>query len=60
MAGFQSKIEIHQSNPKIWRRIIILYGYTFYKFHLAIQGAFGCYAVIGVSLPPTTRIKTMT
>jgi len=41
MTGFQFKIEIHQSNPKIWRRIIIPYDYTFYKFHLAIQGAFG-------------------
>jgi hypothetical protein len=41
MPGFQFKIEIHQSNPKIWRRIIVPSEYTFYKFHLAIQGAFG-------------------
>jgi len=41
MPGLQFKIEIHKSNPKIWRRVIIPYEYTFYKFHLAIQGAFG-------------------
>ena len=41
MPGFQFKIEIEESNPKIWRRIIVPYEYTFYKLHLAIQGAFG-------------------
>lgn len=41
MSGFQFKIEIQGSNPKIWRRIIVPYEYTFYRFHLAIQGAFG-------------------
>ncbi|MBM3416797.1 MAG: plasmid pRiA4b ORF-3 family protein [Bacteroidetes bacterium] len=41
MHGIQFKIEIENSSPKIWRRIVVPYEYTFYKFHLAIQGAFG-------------------
>ena len=41
MPGLQFKIEIHGSKPKIWRRIIVPSDYSFYKFHLAIQGAFG-------------------
>ncbi len=41
MPGLQFKIEIEGSNPKIWRRIVVPFDFTFYKFHLAIQGAFG-------------------
>ena len=41
MAGLQFYIELSESDPKVWRRIIVPFEYTFYKFHLAIQGAFG-------------------
>lgn len=41
MPGLQFKIELNQSEPRVWRRIVVPYNYTFYKFHLAIQGAFG-------------------
>ncbi|HEY0297955.1 MAG TPA: plasmid pRiA4b ORF-3 family protein [Arachidicoccus sp.] len=38
---FQFKITLEESMPAIWRRILIPDTYTFYRFHLAIQGAFG-------------------
>ncbi len=41
MPGFQFHIELSGSNPRVWRRIVVPYEYSFYKFHLAIQGAFG-------------------
>lgn len=41
MPGLQFNIELIDSNPNVWRRIVVPYEYTFYKFHLAIQGAFG-------------------
>lgn len=41
MPSLQFCIELLESNPKVWRRIVVPYEYTFYKFHLAIQGAFG-------------------
>jgi hypothetical protein len=41
MLGLQFCIELKGSEPKVWRRIVVPHDYTFYKFHLAIQGAFG-------------------
>lgn len=41
MLGLQFYIELKDSDPKVWRQIVVPYDYTFYKFHLAIQGAFG-------------------
>lgn len=41
MPGLQFYIELSDSNPRVWRRIVVPYEYSFYKFHLAIQGAFG-------------------
>lgn len=34
-------IELEDSKPLVWRRIIVPSNYSFYKFHMAIQGAFG-------------------
>ena len=34
-------IELQQTNPLVWRRLLIAPGYTLYQLHLAIQGAFG-------------------
>lgn len=41
MAGIQFYIELIDSEPKIWRRILVPDNYTFYKLHMAVQGAFG-------------------
>ncbi|NCU04866.1 MAG: plasmid pRiA4b ORF-3 family protein [Chitinophagaceae bacterium] len=41
MVGLQFYIELIDSRPYVWRRIVVPHDYTFYKFHLAIQGAFG-------------------
>lgn len=41
MPALQFYIELKDSNPKVWRRIVVPFEYTFYKFHLAIQGAMG-------------------
>lgn len=34
-------IELGESNPLVWRRIVVPVNYTLYQLHLAIQGAFG-------------------
>ena len=41
MPGLQFYIELIDSDPKIFRRVVVPFEYTFHKFHLAIQGAFG-------------------
>ncbi len=41
MPGLQFYIELIDSNPHVWRRIVVPYEYTFYKLHLVIQGALG-------------------
>lgn len=38
---FQFKITLNDSNPKIWRRIQVPTGYTFFDLHVAIQDAMG-------------------
>src|SRR5688572_21683756 len=37
----QFYIELQESKPLVWRRIIVPADYTFYQLHMAIQGAFG-------------------
>lgn len=34
-------IELKESKPVVWRRIVVPADYTFYQLHMAIQGAFG-------------------
>ena len=34
-------IELEDTNPLVWRRLVIVPSYTMYQLHLAIQGAFG-------------------
>jgi hypothetical protein len=34
-------IELEESNPLVWRRIVVPADYTLYKLHMALQGAFG-------------------
>ena len=38
---FQFYIELQDSDPLVWRRIIVPADYTLYKLHMAIQGSFG-------------------
>lgn len=38
---FQFKVTLNGSVPKIWRRIQVLAGYTFFDLHVAIQDAMG-------------------
>ena len=38
---FQFKITLAESQPEVWRKIIVPADYDFYQFHMAIQGAFG-------------------
>src|SRR5688500_13855799 len=38
---YQFYIELEESNPLVWRRIVVPASYTFYQLHKAIQGAFG-------------------
>lgn len=38
---YQFYIEMQESNPLIWRRIVVPADYTLYQLHMAIQGAFG-------------------
>jgi hypothetical protein len=38
---YQFYIELHQSDPLVWRSIVVPADYTFYELHMAIQGAFG-------------------
>lgn len=38
---YQFYIELQESDPLVWRRIIVPADYTFYQLHKAIQGAFG-------------------
>lgn len=40
-AGLQFYVEIIESDPKVWRRMIVPYEFSFFKLHLTIQGAFG-------------------
>ncbi len=37
----QFKITLNQSSPKVWRRIVVPAGYTFFALHCAIQDAMG-------------------
>lgn len=39
--SLQFYIELQNSEPLIWRRIVLPLNYSFYKLHMAIQGAFG-------------------
>src|SRR5882724_1679106 len=34
-------IELEESNPLVWRRIVVPERYTLYQLHMALQGAFG-------------------
>ena len=34
-------IKLEESDPLVWRRIVVPANYTFYQLHMAIQGAFG-------------------
>lgn len=34
-------IELEESDPLVWRRIVVPAEYTLYKFHMALQSAFG-------------------
>jgi hypothetical protein len=38
---YQFHIELHGSDPLVWRRIVVPADFTFYELHMAIQGAFG-------------------
>ena len=38
---YQLYIELQESNPLVWRRIVVTAAYSFYQLHMAIQGAFG-------------------
>ena len=38
---YQFYIELLESDPLVWRRIVVPADYTFYHLHKAIQGAFG-------------------
>ena len=38
---YQFYIELLESDPLVWRRIVVPGDYTFYQLHKAIQGAFG-------------------
>jgi hypothetical protein len=38
---YQFYIELQESDPLVWRRIVVPAGYSFYQLHKAIQGAFG-------------------
>lgn len=38
---FQFKITLNESAPRIWRRILVPAGYTFFDLHCAIQNAMG-------------------
>jgi hypothetical protein len=38
---YQFYIELHESDPLVWRSIVVPADYTFYELHMAIQGAFG-------------------
>lgn len=40
-SSLQFLITLQDTNPKVWRRILIPENYNFYQFHMAIQGAFG-------------------
>ena len=37
----QFYIELLESDPLVWRKIIVPADYTFYQLHKAIQGALG-------------------
>src|SRR6202035_467586 len=39
--AFQFKITLSKTSPLVWRRILVPDDYSFFKFHIAIQGAFG-------------------
>jgi len=39
--AYQFKIALTNTNPLVWRQILVPDNYTFYQFHMAIQGAFG-------------------
>jgi len=34
-------IELEESSPLVWRRIVVPANYNLYQFHMALQGAFG-------------------
>lgn len=38
---YQFYIELHESHPLVWRRIVVPADLSFYHLHKAIQGAFG-------------------
>jgi hypothetical protein len=38
---YQFYIELRESDPLVWRRIVVPADYSFYQLHKAIQGAFG-------------------
>lgn len=38
---YQFNITLKESDPLVWRRIVIPADYTLYQFHMAIQAAFG-------------------
>jgi hypothetical protein len=38
---YQFYIELKDSDPLVWRRIVVPADFTFYQLHVAIQGAFG-------------------
>jgi hypothetical protein len=38
---FTFYIELEESSPLVWRRIVVPANYTFYKLHMVLQGAFG-------------------
>src|SRR5438874_9232485 len=40
--AFQFKLQLkHITDPVVWRRVVVPEQFTFYKFHLVIQKAFG-------------------
>lgn len=40
-AAFQFKITLNDSSPRVWRRIQVPAGYSFFDLHIAIQDAMG-------------------
>src|SRR6266542_1584445 len=38
---YQFYVELQESKPLVWRRIIVPDDHSFYQLHMAIQGAFG-------------------
>ena len=63
---YQLKIKLLDTNPPVWRRILVPESYTFYDLHVAIQNAMGWTDShlhsfeIKLSMPMTNRKRILT